>query len=173
MPGPDLSAGDDAARATGDPAAGPLELAGATVGRQTLSEMRGGFVEVDGRRIDFNIELQTFLNGVEQLRSVVTLDNLLNGQGGTVLSGGQQAAATSATRIANGATGATRVTHSLAPSDLGATVVNSQSGVDVRNLGKIAIEVVNPNNRRSGRPFNAGRGLSLEQERAQRSAIAR
>jgi hypothetical protein len=140
---------------------------------EELDDLRGGFIDVNGRRIDFSIELRTVIDGIERIRTVGTLTDFLNGLAAVTSTVDGVARTGGGNVVVRGQTGETTVVQQLTPSQINSTVVNSQSGIDLRNEATVVVRVLDIGNPRVGRAFQALRGLDLETGRAFRGAIAR
>jgi hypothetical protein len=140
---------------------------------EELADLRGGFIDVNGRRIDFSVELRTVIDGVEQIRTVGTLTDFLSGLAAVTSTVEGVARTGGGNVVVRGQTGETKVIQQLTPSQISSTVVNSQSGIDVRNQATVVVRVLDIGNPRVGRAFRAQRGLDLETGRAFRGAVAR
>jgi hypothetical protein len=138
-----------------------------------LDDLRGGFIDVNGLRIDFSVELRTVIDGVEQIRTVGTLTDFLSGLAAVTSTVEGVARTGGGNVVVRGQTGETTVVQQLTASEISSTVVNSQSGIDVRNQATVVVRVLDIGNPRVGRAFQARRGLDLETGRAFRGAIAR
>lgn len=124
------------------------------VEREVLAEQRGGFITVGGRQIDFGFIFETFVNGVPQLRSVLTLNDILS-SGGSVPQ-------ISSLQI-SGEEGLLQIIHSGGPNGIGATIITDQNGQIIRNVATLAIDIVNLNQIRKGGPsIGNGGPLPLE-----------
>jgi hypothetical protein len=120
------------------------------VEREVLEEQRGGFIVAGGMRIDFGFRFETIVNGIPQLTSVLSYNDILANRGSIpnvnsiVLGGGDL--------------GTTRIIHSAGGANgIGATIITDQSDIDIHSISTLAIDIVNLSNVHNGGP-NIGRG---------------
>lgn len=100
---------------------------------ETLSEIRGGFIDYKGIRFDFGFVLDTQINGLSTLRSALTLSDILNNAG--------NASGVANTSLA-GESGVTDISHARQGALLGATISNSQSNLNIENTGRLTIDLL-------------------------------
>lgn len=122
-----------------------IALADAVVDDAALSDMRGGFVTVGGFQIDFGFYIETVVDGVTELTSALTLDDMLAGQtaGSSVFQ--------SATLNGAGDT-STVIQHNLSADQVTATIANTQSNVNISTIATLAIDVIDLRAAQTGIP---------------------
>lgn len=127
------------------------------VEREVLEEQRGGFIAAGGMLINFGFRIETFVNGVPQLASYLSYNDMLAGRGSipssdTIVIGG-------------GDLGATQIIHSMGGAGgIGATITTNQSGISIHSISTLAIDILNFRQFHKGGPHfpNVGRPLPLE-----------
>ena len=112
-----------------------IALAETAVDDTILSEMRGGYITAGGYQIDFGYYIETLVDGVTQLTSALTLNDMLAGNGAEVPVVG------SVSLTGTGGT-STVIEHNLSAAEISATIENSQSNVDVSTIATLAIDVI-------------------------------
>ncbi|MEO3430373.1 hypothetical protein AAFN88_16065 [Pelagibius sp. CAU 1746] len=131
------------------------------VERRVLDQQRGGYIVAGGMRIDFGFRFETIVNGVPQLTSVLTYDEILANHG--------RFANPSSIVLGGGELGTTRIIHAVGgPNGIGTTIITDQSGIDIRSVSVLAIDILNLTRLHKGGP-NIGRGhrpLPLELHQA-------
>lgn len=128
------------------------------VEEKVLEEQRGGFITAGGLRLDFGFEFQTIINGTPQLTSILSYNDILSGKGG--IPNLNSITLTSGDR-------ATQIIHSGGPTGIGATILNSQDGLNITNVSTLAIDIINLNRvHRGGRALGNGRRMPLELQHA-------
>lgn len=138
------------AMATGQ-AVAPEEV----VETKVLEEQRGGFITAGGLSIDFGFEFSTLVNGVPQLNSVLTLNDILSGQAGAPTING--------VTINGTAGGLTQIIHAAGPDGINATILNSQDGVQIENISTLSIDIIGLERiHQGGRALGNGRRMPIE-----------
>ena len=133
-----------------------LELADGAVDDSALSELRGGFVTAGGFQVDFGYYIETLVDGVTELTTVLTLDDMLSGA-----TAGPPSSVGSISLSGAGDT-ATSIEHVLTASDIGATIQNTQSNVSISTIATLAINVVDLRQTQTGLPGAVGARMPME-----------
>ena len=133
-----------------------LALADGAVDDSALSELRGGFVTTGGFQVDFGYYIETLVDGVTELTTVLTLDDMLSGA-----TAGPPSSVGSISLSGAGDT-ATSIEHVLTASDIGATIQNTQSNVSISTIATLAINVVDLRQTQTGLPGAVGAGMPME-----------
>lgn len=130
-----------------------IAMAPMTVDDAMLAEERGGFITVGGYQINFGIHVETLINGVTQLTTALTLDDVINGG----LDGIQIGQVT----IGSGDV-ATDIVHNVELGNVNTLITNAQDDVDITTLATLAVDVINLQQPRIGRSFGASPRMSPE-----------
>lgn len=130
-----------------------IALAPTTVDDAMLADQRGGFITVGGLQIDIGIRVETLVNGVTQLTTALTLDDVINGglegiQIGQVTLGSGDAA--------------TDIIHNVGLGNVNTVISNSQDDVNISTLATLAIDVINLQQPQIGNSFGASGRMSPE-----------
>lgn len=140
-------------------ATGRAIAASDVVEEEVLEEQRGGFITVGGLQVDFGFEFTTMVNGTPQLTSVLTLNDIISGNG--------IIPSTNSISVTGGANGVTDIIHAVGPNGIGATIVNSQDGVDLANVSTLAIDIIGLRNvHKGGRALGNGQRMPMEMQQA-------
>ncbi|GAB4352303.1 MAG: hypothetical protein Kow00114_00900 [Kiloniellaceae bacterium] len=133
----------------------PREL----VEEQVLEEQRGGFITAGGLQVNFGFEFRTIVDGLPQLTSVLTYQDVLSGQAGTPH--------INSVSLAGEGGGITSIVHGAGPNGINTTILNSQDGVQIEHVSTLAIDIINLGRvHRGGRALGNGRRMPLEMQRA-------
>ena len=130
-----------------------IAMASQTVDDSMLAEQRGGFITVSGLQIDFGIHVETLVNGVTQLTTALTLDDVINGG----LDGIQIGQVT----IGSGDAG-TDIVHNVELGNVSTIINNAQDDVNITTLATLAVDVINLQQPQVGRPFGASPRMAPE-----------
>jgi hypothetical protein len=120
------------------------------VEREVLEEQRGGFIVAGGMLIDFGFRFETIVNGIPQLVSVLSYQDIL----------ANPASLPNASSIVlgGGDLGTTRIIHTTGgPNGFGTTIITDQSGIDIHSISTLAIDIIDLHMVHNGGP-NIGRG---------------
>ncbi|MEQ8355984.1 MAG: hypothetical protein RH942_10650 [Kiloniellaceae bacterium] len=124
------------------------------VASEVLEEQRGGYIAVGGLRLDFGFEFSTIVNGTPQLTSALTLGDFISGNGPTPALN---------TVSVSGGSGVTDIIHAVGPNGIGATIINSQDGVQIENISTLSIDIIGLGRvHQGGRALGNGRRMPLE-----------
>lgn len=130
-----------------------IAMAPQAVDETLLAEERGGFITVSGYQIDFGVQIETLVNGVTQLTTALTLDDVVTGGledikiGQITLGSGDQT---------------TNIVHTVGLGTLDTLIDNSQDDVNITTLATLAVDVINLQQPRIGRSFGASSRLAPE-----------
>ncbi len=144
-----------------------IALAETVIDDAALSELRGGFVTVGGFQIDFGFYVETLVDGVTELTSALTLDSMLAGE-----SAGGVTVVDSAL-IAGAGDTVTSVEHVLSASEIGATIANTQSDINITNVVTLAIDVIDLRQVQTGTNGSGMPRMPLELQQSIIRGIAR
>ena len=124
------------------------------VEREVLEEQRGGFITAGGLRFDFGFQFETIINGTPQLTSTLSYQDIVTNHGSVP---------TLNSITVGGDSGSTQILHMGGPTGIGATILNSQNGVNVSNISTLAIDIIGLGNvHRGGRALNGGGHMPME-----------
>ncbi|NIA67449.1 hypothetical protein HBA54_02480 [Pelagibius litoralis] len=138
----------------------------AVVEEEVLEEQRGGFISVGGFQVDFGFEFSTMVNGSSQLTTVLTLNDIISGNG--------IVPNLNSISVSNGAAGGTDIIHAAGPDGISATILNSQDGVQIENVSTLAIDIIGLRNvRKGGRALGNGRRMPMETQQSIIRSLAR
>lgn len=132
-----------------------IAIAPQSVGDALLDAQRGGFITVSGYQIDIGIHVETLVNGITQLTTALTLDDVVNGG----LDGIQIGQVT----IGNGATD---IIHNVELGNVNTVINNSQDDIDISTLATLAIDVINLRQPQIGNSFGAGPRMAPEMQQS-------
>jgi len=128
------------------------------VEREVLEEQRGGFITAGGLKIDFGFQYETIINGTPQLTSVMSYNDLLANHG---------SAPNLNSITVGGDTGSTQIIHMGGPKGIGATILNSQDGININNVATLSIDIIGLGSvHRGGRALNGGGLMPMELKQA-------
>lgn len=130
-----------------------IALAPTTVDDAMLADQRGGFITVGGLQIDIGIRVETLVNGVTQLTTALTLDDVING--------GLEGIQIGQVTIGSG-DAATDIIHNVGLGNVNTVISNSQDDVDISTLATLAIDVINLQQPQIGNSFGATGRMSPE-----------
>ena len=128
------------------------------VEREVLEEQRGGFITAGGLKVDFGFQYETIINGTPQLTSVMSYNDLLANHG---------SAPNLNSITVGGDTGSTQIIHMGGPKGIGATILNSQDGININNVATLSIDIIGLGSvHRGGRALNGGGLMPMELKQA-------
>ncbi|WP_299391717.1 hypothetical protein [Pelagibius sp.] len=129
------------------------------VEEEILEEQRGGFLTVGGLQVNFGFEFTTMVNGTPQLTSVLTLNDIVSGNG--------VVPSLNNISISGADGGITEIIHAAGPDGISATILNSQNGIDIENISTLAIDIIGLRNvHKGGRALGNGRRMPMEMQQA-------
>lgn len=131
-----------------------IAMAPQTVDDSMLEEQRGGFITVSGFQIDIGIQVETLVNGVTQLTTALTLDDVVNG--------GLEGIQIGQLTIGNGSGGTTDIIHNVELGNVNTVINNSQDDIDISTLATLAIDVINLQQPQVGNSFGASGRMAPE-----------
>lgn len=136
------------------------------VEEEILEEQRGGFISVGGLQVDFGFEFRTIVNGMPQLTSVLTLNDIISGNGAVPN--------LNTISVVGADGGLTDIIHAAGPDGISATILNSQDGVQIENISTLAIDIIGLRNvHRGGRALGNGRRMPMETQQSIIRSLAR
>ncbi|WP_420347960.1 hypothetical protein [Pelagibius sp.] len=129
------------------------------VEEEILEEQRGGFITAGGLRVDFGFEFTTLVNGTPQLTSVLSLNDIVSGNG--LLPN------TNSISVSGGSNGATDIIHSIGSDGIASTIINSQDNLNIDNISTLAIDIIDLRSvHKGGRALGNGRRMPMEMQQA-------
>ncbi len=153
--------------------AGPVAFETSAVADQDLSEIRGGFLTVDGIQIDLSFVMNTTMDDGTVVASRITLDDLMSGRLGVVSVNGVESLGQGQIFVGEDGVG-TEILHIVDPSNtLMVSVNNTASNRQIMTTGTVTAEIFMPNRIRAGLPIRSFGPTNLEMRQAIISSLAR
>ncbi|WP_422367314.1 hypothetical protein [Pelagibius sp.] len=129
------------------------------VEKEILEEQRGGFITAGGLQVDFGFEFRTFVNGIPQLTSVLSLNDIVSGNG--------VVPNLNSISVAGSDGGLTDIIHAAGPDGISATILNTQDGVQIENISTLAIDIIGLRHvHKGGRALGNGRRMPMETQQS-------